>query len=262
MAVEPDFDTFLRCALANPAAFARLNSRVILRPYQEAAARAIADSILNQRGLSLVVMFPRQSGKNELQANLESWLLTLYAHLDLDIIKVSPTWKPQSLNAMHRLERLLKSGTITKTLWKKESGYIYRLGRARISFFSGEAQAHIVGGSRWMKRRMWVSPNTTRRSPPWLPAPTPPVFSGVPRGPARRCWHGNCARLKDWRGRMASVGCSASAERMLPEWYPPTMPFCANRCSGWAGSTPWCARNSTRKRSMVKRACSVLSVRL
>lgn len=144
---DSDINDFFRCALANPAAFARLNNRVIFRPYQETAARAIADSILHQRGLSLVVMFPRQSGKNELQANLESWLLTLFAHLDLDIVKISPTWKPQSLNAMHRLERILKNGAITRTLWKKESGYIYRLGRARISFFSGEAQAHIVGAT-------------------------------------------------------------------------------------------------------------------
>lgn len=144
---QPDLDAFLRCALSGPAAFARLNSRVILRPYQEQAARAIADSVLQRRGLSLVVMFPRQSGKNELQANLETWLLTLFANYNLDIIKISPTWKPQSLNAMHRLERLLRNGSITRPLWKKESGYIYKLGRARISFFSGEPQAHIVGAT-------------------------------------------------------------------------------------------------------------------
>ncbi len=144
---DSDINAFFRCALANPMAFARLNSRLIFRPYQVEAARAIAHSILHQRGLSLVVMFPRQSGKNELQANLESWLLTLYSHLDLDIVKISPTWKPQSLNAMYRLERLLKNGAITRTLWKKESGYIYRIGRSRISFYSGEPQAHIVGAT-------------------------------------------------------------------------------------------------------------------
>ncbi len=64
-----------------------------------------------------------------------------------DLIKVSPTWKPQSLNAMHRLESLLKHGLITRGLWEKDSGYIYRMQRARISFLSGEPQAHIVGAT-------------------------------------------------------------------------------------------------------------------
>ena len=63
------------------------------------------------------------------------------------MVKISPTWKPQSQNAMRRLERVLKKGLVTQTLWEKESGYIYRVGRANIYFFSGEAQANIVGAT-------------------------------------------------------------------------------------------------------------------
>ncbi len=138
---------FLSIAIADPFTFSKTNSEITLRPYQMDPARAIVDSVLNQRGLSFVVMFPRQSGKNELQANLEAYLLTIFCQQEMDIVKVSPTWKPQSVNAMHRLERLLKNGLITQKLWEKESGYIYRIGRARISFFSGEPQAHIVGAT-------------------------------------------------------------------------------------------------------------------
>ena len=48
---------------------------IALRPYQVQIARAIKDSILHQRGLTFVIILPRQSGKNELQAHLFAWLL-------------------------------------------------------------------------------------------------------------------------------------------------------------------------------------------
>lgn len=118
-----------------------------LRSYQRAAALAIVDSVLRRRGLSFVVIFPRQSGKNELQAQIEAYLLTLFSPTPAEIVKVSPTWKPQSLNAMRRLERVLKRNLITRGMWRKESGYIYRIGDARIFFFSGSPTANIVGAT-------------------------------------------------------------------------------------------------------------------
>ncbi len=72
-----------------------------LREYQQDVARAVLRSIL-QVGLSFVVMFPRQSGKNELQAQIEAFLLAMYRDFEVEMVKVSPTWKPQSLNAMRR----------------------------------------------------------------------------------------------------------------------------------------------------------------
>jgi hypothetical protein len=138
---------FLRQAVQDPVTFSTVNGKITLRPYQVEPALAIVDSVLHGYGYGFVVMFPRQSGKNELQANLEAYLLSVFCSRDADLIKVSPTWKPQSINAMHRLERILKQGIITRSIWSKESGYIYRIGRARISFFSGEPQAHIVGAT-------------------------------------------------------------------------------------------------------------------
>src|SRR6266536_2402099 len=41
-----------------------------LRAYQLEAARAIAASVLEERGLTFTVVFPRQAGKNELSAHL------------------------------------------------------------------------------------------------------------------------------------------------------------------------------------------------
>jgi hypothetical protein len=127
--------------------FSLLGSRLRLRKYQRQVAQCIAESVLKGLGLSFVVIFPRQSGKNELQAQIEAYLLTLFSQEQAEIVKVSPTWKPQSLNAMRRLERILSKNLITRGLWKKESGYIYRVGSARIFFLSGAPGANIVGAT-------------------------------------------------------------------------------------------------------------------
>jgi hypothetical protein len=48
-----------------------------LYPYQVAPLRAICDSVLNRRGLEFLLVFPRQSGKNEAIAHLLVYLLTV-----------------------------------------------------------------------------------------------------------------------------------------------------------------------------------------
>ncbi len=82
--------------LSSITAFTEKSNGIKLRRYQQAAAEAIVDSVQNMRGLTFVVMFPRQSGKNELQAQIESFILTVRSRIGAEIIKVSPTWKPQS----------------------------------------------------------------------------------------------------------------------------------------------------------------------
>ena len=127
--------------------FSQHASKVKLRHYQEAVAKAVVESVRARKGMSFVVMFPRQSGKNELQAQIEAYLLAFLALSDAEIVKVSPTWKPQTLNAMRRLQRVLENNLITRGMWLKESGYIYRFNRARIFFFSGSPEANIVGAT-------------------------------------------------------------------------------------------------------------------
>jgi hypothetical protein len=137
----------LRAMLRDLACFTRLGGKK-LRTYQREAAKAVIESVLGQRGLSLAVMFPRQSGKNELQAQIEVYLLLLYHAEEVEIVKISPTWRPQSINAMRRLERTLAGHPLARQVgWVKENGYSYRVGKARISFFSGEPQANIVGAT-------------------------------------------------------------------------------------------------------------------
>jgi len=128
--------------------FATYGSGLSLRSYQKDPAYAIIDSVLNKKGYTFVIIFPRQSGKNELQAQIETYLLTLLSSFDIEIVKVSPTWKPQSLNAMRRLERVLKRNLISNNLnWSKEQGYIYRIGNARVFFLSGSPTSNVVGAT-------------------------------------------------------------------------------------------------------------------
>jgi hypothetical protein len=131
----------------DPVDFSSILSGLSLRSYQAPVARAIVDSVLNARGLSFVVIFPRQSGKNELQAQVETYLLSRLAGFPAEMVKVSPTWKPQSLNAMRRLERVLNANALTRARWTREHGYIYRLGQARLFFLSGQPGANIVGAT-------------------------------------------------------------------------------------------------------------------
>ncbi len=133
--------------LLDVAAFMRYASRLKPRNYQIAPARAIVDSVIHKKGLSFVIIFPRQSGKNELQAQLQTYLLTIFSQLEAEMVSISPTWKPQSYNAMRRLERVLSKNLISRDMWTKSKGYIYRVGKARIYFLSGSPTSNIVGAT-------------------------------------------------------------------------------------------------------------------
>lgn len=128
--------------------FSERCSGIRLRRYQLTVVTGVLESIMHKKGRSFVVMFPRQSGKNELQAQLEAYLLLALADEGGEMIKVSPTLKPQALNAMRRLERVLEQNRLLGHYgWRKEGGNIYRLGRASITFLSGEPSANIVGAT-------------------------------------------------------------------------------------------------------------------
>lgn len=127
--------------------FSAVAGHVRLRGYQLQVADAIVDSAIKGKGYSFVVIFPRQSGKNELQAQIEAYLLAFCSEQHDEIVKVSPTWKPQSLNAMHRLERVIKRNVVCRGWWTKRSGYVYQFGDSLIHFLSGEPTSNIVGAT-------------------------------------------------------------------------------------------------------------------
>ncbi len=117
-----------------------------LRPYQREVAQAVLDSVLGRKGLTFSVEISRQGGKNELSAQLELLLLTLHIGESKNLVKCSPTFKPQAVISMTRLrDRLGDAGF--DGIWLPEHGYIIRLGNARAIFLSAEESANVVGNT-------------------------------------------------------------------------------------------------------------------
>ena len=143
-----DYTPVFKHILKNPECYPKSSVGINLRSYQAEVFERIVDSVIHNKGHTIVVIFPRQSGKNELQAQVENYLLVLYSGLLGEIVKISPTWKPQSLNAMRRLENVLNRNILLAgSHWSKEQGYIYRVNTARIYFLSGQPTANIVGAT-------------------------------------------------------------------------------------------------------------------
>ena len=64
----------------------------LLRSYQRQVLGAIVLSIRQKAGRSFVITFARQSGKNELQAQLFTYLLAALHRYPINIVSVSPTF--------------------------------------------------------------------------------------------------------------------------------------------------------------------------
>jgi hypothetical protein len=115
-----------------------------LRPYQIEVGRAILDSVIHRRGHTFSVEIARQGGKNELSAQLEVLLLTLFMGSGGNAVKCSPTFNPQALISLSRLQERLDDAGYSG-LWRREHGYMVRLGRARQVFLSADRSSHVVG---------------------------------------------------------------------------------------------------------------------
>ncbi len=129
----------------NPEFFVYKASRLELRTYQRQVLTAIIDSIRSKSGHSFVVVFARQSGKNELQAQLFAYLLACLHRFSLNMVSVSPSYNPQGNTAMDRLEKVLSRNLFTRDIWKRSHGHKYSVGSSRVVFLSGHKTAHVVG---------------------------------------------------------------------------------------------------------------------
>ncbi len=117
-----------------------------LRPYQREVALAILNSVFGRKGFTFSVEIARQGGKNELSAQLELLLLTLYMAEPQNLVKCAPTFKPQTVISMMRLKDRLND-TGFNGIWAAELGYIIRLGNARAIFLSADESANVVGNT-------------------------------------------------------------------------------------------------------------------
>jgi len=129
-----------------PDLFTRALNNIQLRPYQIEPLNAILDSVYHHRGDTFILIFSRQSGKDELLANLIVYLLYRLHGQSASIICAQPTFNPQTILAMARLEARLNTLWFKK-MYERKGGCFYCLGRARCTYYSADPTANVVGAT-------------------------------------------------------------------------------------------------------------------
>lgn len=136
--------------------FARLILGCPLYPYQNAVAEAVLSSVFSGKGRIYTVMMARQSGKNQLSAVLEAYLLACMPRGT--IVKAAPTFTPQILHSRLRLLSLLDNAVTRERIWQSHGHIIGLKPQAdatlahthtgpRVMFFSAGAESNVVGAT-------------------------------------------------------------------------------------------------------------------
>src|SRR5579863_2144929 len=127
-----------------------------LYPYQSAVAEAVLSSVFGGQGRIITVMMSRQSGKNQLSAVLEAYLMVRMPQGT--IVKAAPTFTPQIINSRLRLHSMLDTPLTRERVWTSH-GYIVGLApqaapallRAhagpRVMFYSAGPESNVVGAT-------------------------------------------------------------------------------------------------------------------
>ena len=147
---------WVRTTLTDIAEFSRIfMPGVALRRYQAEPARAIASAVLaRRRGVTagaageFAAVFSRQSGKDEMLAQLCAYLLVLFQHSGGQIVVALPTMRPQGIIARDRLtERVRNARFRTLGRVRIRDGTIVELGRASVHFLSAAPTSNARGNT-------------------------------------------------------------------------------------------------------------------
>jgi len=115
------------------------------RPYQEAAIRSIYNSILHQTGDQYTLLFPRQSGKNEVSCMIEFALLMRFSFGDFQIVKAAPSFRPQAVNSLARLKTRFEQAKRLKRFLRHPYPDTLSFRHASAHFVSASRDASQVG---------------------------------------------------------------------------------------------------------------------
>jgi hypothetical protein len=138
----------LRSKVLSFGEFARGFVGLDLYPYQLDSADAVLKSVFAREGRSYVIIFARQSGKDELIANLILYLLARFAEKGASIVCAQPTYRPQTLSAMDRLQaRASQRPFFESGGFRRRHGYVFSLLSARVTYLSAEPTASVVGAT-------------------------------------------------------------------------------------------------------------------
>jgi hypothetical protein len=126
-----------------------------LYPYQAEVANAILHSVEQNLGWLITVMMARQSGKNQLSAIIEAFLLC--TRKEGVIIKAAPTFNPQIINSRRRLLAMLENSYCEKRVWTSyaqiglapsaDSRQVKRHVGPSAIFYSADPDSNVVGAT-------------------------------------------------------------------------------------------------------------------
>jgi hypothetical protein len=118
-----------------------------LRTYQATTVGALLRGMALYPGATFTVMFPRQSGKNEVAATLVAYLLRGHAATGGTIIICAPTLQPQARISFERVRTALaareRMAGAADALYL--AGDTIHLGAASAIFLSASPEAHVAG---------------------------------------------------------------------------------------------------------------------
>jgi hypothetical protein len=118
-----------------------------LYDYEVEWADYMLDVVSDRRTETVVIEMPRQSGKNETSAQVETAILAKFARRGGQLVKCAPTWKPQIVNSKERFAA--RAAMVVQRLpflkFQPSQGYKYKCGLAGISFLSADPNASVVG---------------------------------------------------------------------------------------------------------------------
>lgn len=115
-----------------------------LRGYQLEAARPLARHLLRRSGEQFAIAFSRQSGKDEMLAQVIAWVLLRNAERGGTIVVAAPTLRPQAMISRDRLRDRLLANPLTAPL-TRVSDRTVSVGQARAVFVSAARTANARG---------------------------------------------------------------------------------------------------------------------
>ncbi|MGI8925814.1 MAG: hypothetical protein ACR2HN_04110 [Tepidiformaceae bacterium] len=118
-----------------------------LRAYQARTLWSLLRGVTRYRGVTFTVMFPRQAGKNQVQAALVALLLRANARSGGSVVVCAPSYRPQALISVERLLGLLEAAAPLSPPGGQPhlGGNTISVGRASAIFLSASPEAHVAG---------------------------------------------------------------------------------------------------------------------
>ena len=134
----------IRKVISDPVSFSRATQRGRrLRPYQIPVVQAIWESIEQGWGRQFAVVFSRQSGKDELLAQLLAFLLVRFQRQGGSIVVATPALRPQGLVSRDRLLTALDTPLVDGVTCRE--GSVVAVGRASARFLSASPTSNARG---------------------------------------------------------------------------------------------------------------------